>query len=284
MSAQPVFQVKFWGVRGSTPTPERENLRFGGNTSCVEVRYGDQILILDAGSGIRNLGLSLLAERRQDLKMDVLLTHFHWDHIQGIPFFPPLFLEEAELHFFTSVTLAPLRERLEGQMARPYFPVSLERLRAPRTFTEVDGFMQRGDLRITLFPLHHPQGATGYRVESPAGVVVYATDVEHGNKELDRVLREHAEGADILIHDAQYTPEEYAQSRGWGHSTWLEATKVAQDAKVKRLILFHHDPARTDAQNDILQDNARRRFENTDGAAEGCAITIDNPRGSQAGS
>src|SRR4051794_7567340 len=140
MSVPSGVQVKFWGVRGSTPTPVLENLGFGGNTSCVEIRFGKQILILDAGSGIRNLGISLLAERRtENLKLDIMLTHFHWDHIQGIPFFPPLFEEEAELHFFTSAELGPLRERLESQMARPYFPVALERLRAPRTFTEVNG-------------------------------------------------------------------------------------------------------------------------------------------------
>jgi phosphoribosyl 1,2-cyclic phosphodiesterase len=275
MSVLPSLQVKFWGVRGSTPTPVMKNLRYGGNTSCVEVRYGDQILILDAGSGIRNCGIALTAERPPEaLNIDVVLTHFHWDHIQGIPFFLPLFLEHSQLHFFTSVALGPLRERLEGQMAQPYFPVGLERLRAPRTFSEVNGSMQRGDLRITLFPLNHPQGATGYRIDSPAGSVVYATDVEHGDKELDGVLREHAEGADVLIQDAQFTPEEYSRFRGWGHGTWLEATKVAQDAKVGQLILFHHDPSRNDSQNDILQENARRCFENTNAAAEGCSIII----------
>jgi phosphoribosyl 1,2-cyclic phosphodiesterase len=272
---EPAVQLKFWGTRGSTPTPVAENLKFGGNTACVEVRVGDQILVFDAGSGIRNLGESLLLERRpEELKIDIFLTHFHWDHIQGIPFFRPLFQDHSELHFFTSTTLGPLRERLEGQMTRPYFPISLERLRAPRTFCEAQGSVRRGKVDILLFPLNHPNGATGYRIQTPAGTIVYATDAEHGNPELDRVLRKHAEGADILIYDAQYTPEEYEHFRGWGHSTWLEATRAARDAKVGRLILFHHDPGRTDIQNLKLQDEARQVFENTEMAEEGRVIRL----------
>src|SRR4051794_16212011 len=283
MQAEPAVQVKFWGTRGSTPPPAAENLKFGGNTACVEVRVGDQILIFDAGSGIRNLGDSLLKERRpEQLKIDLFLTHFHWDHIQGIPFFRPLFEDQAELHFFTSATLGPLRERLEGQMTRPYFPVRLERLRAPRTFCEAQGSVKRGAVDIHLFPLNHPNGATGYRIQTPAGVIVYATDAEHGNPELDRVLRKYAEGADILIYDAQYTPEEYEHCRGWGHSTWLEATRAARDAHVRRLILFHHDPYRTDDQNLQLQESARREFENTHVAEEGRVIPIGGAAGSAA--
>ncbi len=273
MTDPKAVQLKFWGTRGSTPTPVLENLKFGGNTSCISVRCGDQVMVFDAGSGVRNLGLALMAAPPNGkLNIDLFLTHFHWDHIQGIPFFRPLFVDDAELHFFCHSELGPLRERLEGQMARPYFPVGLERLRAPRTFCDFSGCIQRGAVKIYTFPLNHPQGAAGYRIECPSATIVYATDLEHGNPECDRTLRQHSEGADVLIYDAQYTPEEYEQVKGWGHSTWLEATNVARDAKVKRLILFHHDPARNDSQAAQLQENARRHFENTDAAAEASTI------------
>jgi phosphoribosyl 1,2-cyclic phosphodiesterase len=250
-------------------------LRYGGNTSCVEVRINGHIYIFDCGTGFRVLGKQLLKEYgKNPIHAHIFLSHFHWDHIQGIPFFRPLFQDHAELHFFTSTTLGPLRERLEGQMTRPYFPVSLERLRAPRTFCEAQGSVRRGRVDIQLFPLNPPNGATGYRIHTPAGTIVYATDAEHGNPELDRVLRKYSEGADVLIYDAQYTPEEYEHFRGWGHSTWLEAARAARDAKVGKLILFHHDPARTDAQNLKLQDDARRAFENTDMAEEGRVIRL----------
>ncbi|MDQ6758435.1 MAG: MBL fold metallo-hydrolase, partial [Acidobacteriota bacterium] len=243
------FHLKFWGVRGSIPTPGLENLAYGGNTPCIEVRLpGGEILVIDGGTGIRQLGLQLVkASAGQPLNVHVLMTHFHWDHVQGIPFFAPLYSAANEVTFHSGRPASDLRDILQGQMTHPYFPVDFNLLAARRHFEQVhsDG-LKFGSMSIRCFPMHHPQGAFGYRLESEHGVLVHASDREHGNVQLDRVLVEYAQGADVLVYDAQYTPEEYEQRRGWGHSTWLEGAKVAKEAGVKQLVLFHHDPGHDD--------------------------------------
>jgi len=272
MHEDSAVKLNFWGVRGSIPTPQVENLSYGGNTACIEVRSNDQVLIFDGGTGIRNLGRLLVEESRaKKLTSHVFLTHFHWDHIQGIPFFEVLYQPESHVTFYSSCSLGPLEDKLEGVMSKPYFPVSFDMLKdSQRSFVEIESAPVRlGDLQIYSFPLNHPQGAFGYRIESPHSVIVYASDLEHGNHGLDGVLREYAQGANILIYDAQYTPKEYETHKGWGHSTWLEATQVARDAKVEHLILFHHDPWHDDQSLFNIVQNARFQFENTIAASEG---------------
>jgi phosphoribosyl 1,2-cyclic phosphodiesterase len=264
--------LKFWGVRGSAPTPTKENLGFGGNTSCVEIRGGNgEIVILDAGTGIRNLGETLLASfPRHDLKLNIFLTHYHWDHIHGLPFFGPLYQEGCEITFHASEKLGPLRDRLRGQMSAPYFPVDLDSVAARLHFVEMDGSpVQAGGLRVTCFPMHHPQGASGFRIESPSGVIVHASDLEPGNAELDRIVRDSSAGADALIYDSQFTPEEYTTHKGWGHSHWREAAAVARDARVKELILFHHDPSHDDRTMAGIEASTRELFERASAAREG---------------
>jgi phosphoribosyl 1,2-cyclic phosphodiesterase len=262
--------MNFWGVRGSAPTPKRENLGFGGNTSCVEIRGGGQIAIFDAGTGMRNLGEELLRQfPGQSIKVNVFLSHYHWDHIQGLPFFGPLYQEGNEITFHASEKLGPLRDRLRRQMSAPYFPVDFDTVAARLHFVEMDSAsVQAGDLRVSCFPMHHPQGAAGFRVESPSGVVVYASDLEPGNAELDRVVRASAEGAGALIYDSQFTPEEYGAHPGWGHSHWREAAAVARDAQVEELILFHHDPSHDDTAMSRIEEAARGLFERTTAARE----------------
>jgi phosphoribosyl 1,2-cyclic phosphodiesterase len=270
------MRLKIWGVRGSTPTPEVQNLGYGGNTSCLEIRSAEnEVFIFDAGSGMRHLGQSLTEEfKGQKLSLNVFLTHFHWDHIQGLPFFLPFYKTDNEMTFHASRELGPLAEKLQGQMSKPYFPVSMD-IGARRNFVELDSTELRfGSLRVRTFPLNHPQGAWGYRIESGAGSIVYATDLEHGNQRLDGVLREYSQGADILIYDCNYTPEEYASHIGWGHSTWSEAVNVAKDAGVKRLILFHHDPWHNDRMLDAIVAQARERFDNTLAATEGWSVDV----------
>jgi len=275
-----VLGLKFWGVRGSVATPRQENLGYGGNTSCVEIRGGSgQIAIFDAGTGLRNLGEDLLRQfPGQKIKVNVFLTHYHWDHIQGLPFFGPLFREGCEITFHASEKLGPLRERLRRQMSAPYFPVDFDSVAARLRFVEMDGAgVQAGDLRVTCFPMHHPQGAAGFRVESPSGVVVYASDLEPGDAGLDRLVRESSEGADALIYDSQYTPEEYTVHKDWGHSHWREAAAVARDARVKELILFHHDPSHDDATMSRIEEAARGLFERTSAAREVIAPSAGGP-------
>ena len=271
------LRLKFWGVRGSTPTPNPENLSYGGNTTCLEIRLPtNELIIIDGGSGIRGLGLSLMEEfGPKQLALNVFLTHFHWDHIQGLPFFKPLYNPKNQFTFHSFPSEAQIRETLEGQMTTPYFPISFELLGASRKFVQMGSQPVRyGDLSVTAFPLNHPQGACGYRVESAGAVIVFASDLEHGKPEFDRTLREYAEGADILIYDAQYTAEEYESRKGWGHSTYKVATQVANDAKVRQLILFHHDPEHDDSKLDEIVNQARTSFADTTAAREGEVISV----------
>jgi len=208
------MQVKFWGVRGSTPTPQAENLRYGGNTSCVEVRVKDQIFIFDCGTGFRVLGRELEREfGERPFAAHVFVSHFHWDHIQGIPFFRPLYdSPNGHFYFHSSSRQPSLEQVMSEQMESPYFPVNLDQMRARREFCNIqNGCLDMEDgIRIKTAWLNHPQGCLGFRLETNDGVLVYATDNEPGDENFDKAVRKLAEGADILIYDAQYLPEEYA--------------------------------------------------------------------------
>ena len=267
-------KLRFWGVRGSIPVPAEGYLGYGGNTPCIEVRVGPTILIIDAGTGARRLGMRLEGEfPGKGLDLNLLFTHFHWDHIQGLPFFPPLFAAGNRITFYSCQPEEELRKVLEEEMSHPHFPVDFELLAAKREFVDISARPLRAEgLEVKAFPLNHPQDASGYRIEANGVVITHASDFEHGNPQLDSTLREYARDADLLIYDAQYTPEEYALKKGWGHSTWLEATRVARDSNVKRLLLFHHDPERDDEQVRRIVAEARQHFKNTDAAAEGLDI------------
>jgi phosphoribosyl 1,2-cyclic phosphodiesterase len=273
------MKVRFWGVRGSTPTPALENLRYGGNTPCVEVRTPKgKILIFDCGTGFRLLGKQLLAEfGHKRIQAQVLLSHYHWDHIQGIPFFEPLYNPENHFHFYSfSSRLGSVQEALEGQMSDPYFPVKMSIMQARRHFHEIGKEpMILDDVEVRTMPLHHPQGCLGFRVECGGFVLVYATDNEPGSTENDRNVRELAKGADLMIYDAQYTPYEYSNfKKGWGHSTWREGVNIAEETGVKQLILFHHDPDHNDVFVDSIAEEARRFFPNVMAAWEGLEIDL----------
>lgn len=272
MSTDCRLRLRFWGVRGSIATPLAENLEFGGNTACVEIRIpGGEVLIFDAGTGIRELGTVLNREHSgRKASLHLFLSHYHWDHIQGIPFFSPLYSSHNQVMFYGHGQVDHPGNLLIGQMQAPYFPVSMELAAAEKDFTELEQeTVKIGEIVVQSFPLNHPQGAIGYRVERDGAVIVYASDLEHGHPELDRTLREYAEGADILIYDSQYTPREYANHRGWGHSTWLEATRVATDCRVGQLILFHHDPAHDSRTMREIVAEAQRYFPGTIAAREG---------------
>ena len=271
------LQVKFWGVRGSIPTPESGAMSYGGNTACLEIRYADQPpLILDAGSGVRRLGQHW-AQMPTSIPSEahVLFTHFHWDHIQGLPFFAPLYDRTSIVKFYSSLDPSDLRPILENQMRSPYFPVRLGEVQAESEYCKIgpDG-IEWGDLIVRPFPLRHPGGATGYRIESRNACIVYASDHEHGDQNHDEILRKNAAGADILIYDAQYTPEEYTKRGGWGHSTWQAGTRTAIEAGVKQLLLFHHDPDHDDKALDEIILRAGAEFENTAGAREGAVFSV----------
>jgi phosphoribosyl 1,2-cyclic phosphodiesterase len=270
--------VRFWGVRGSTPTPQPENLRYGGNTSCVELRINGHIYVFDCGTGFRNLGKQLQQETNgTPLKAHIFLSHFHWDHIQGIPFFAPLYQNpKSSFCFHSSSRTRGMQRALEEQMSDPYFPVNMNEMAASRQFYDIDeGRLSFDDCCVRSVWLNHPQGCLGFRVETPEGVVVYATDNEPGDATFDRNVRKLAEGADVLIYDAQYLPEEYAaRKRGWGHSHWREAVNVVMESGAKELILFHHDPDHTDECIDAVVAQAREYYSKVRAACEGMEIRL----------
>ena len=280
-------KLTFWGVRGSTPTVDRATWRYGGNTPCLDLLAPDGMcFILDCGTGIRVFG-SRWSEAAGSPALDahILVTHYHWDHIQGIPFFAPLYSPQNRFHFysFRSEFLGrdSLKRVFEAQMAHPYFPVDLSAMSAARQFTEVAGNDQFtiGTTRVITRWINHPQGCLGFRLETPCGSVVYATDNEPGNPLLDRSLRELAAGADIFVNDAQYTPEQLATLRnGWGHSSWLEGVRIASEVGVKNLVLFHHDPDSSDGMVDSLLRQARQQFPAVWAASEGMVMNLSDGR------
>jgi len=281
--SNPIAKLSFWGVRGSTPTVDPATWRYGGNTPCLELVAPDgNKFILDCGTGLRVLGNRRGADGSGvALLTHIFVTHYHWDHIQGLPFFSPLYDQKNHFQFysFRSKFLGKdsLRQVFEAQMALPYFPVDFSAMNAQRKFREVDGgeSFKIGENKITTAWLNHPQGCLGFRIETPAGVVVYATDNEPGVPALDKNLRELAADADIFINDAQYTPGQLVSDRkGWGHSSWSEGVKVAREANVKTLVLFHHDPDSTDRMVDQLLGNAREQFDSVYAASEGMVIAL----------
>ena len=299
------MQVRFWGTRGSIPTPGPDTVRYGGNTSCVEVATpAGTLIVLDAGTGLRALGDALLRDGNRARRGHLFIGHTHWDHIQGFPFFAPLFTEGCDWDVYAPRGFdVSLRETLAGQMQYRYFPVTLDRLSARLRFHDlVEGSFTIGDTRVTTRYLNHPALTLGYRLEADGAVVVYSSDHEcHAreaampgawSKDATRKLiapeQRHLEflgGADVLIHDAQYTAAEYPDKIGWGHSTVEYVVDMAIAAGVRKLVLYHHDPARSDAEVDQLVDLARRRAKGAGaaleilGAAEGATVKAEPRRG-----
>jgi phosphoribosyl 1,2-cyclic phosphodiesterase len=263
-------------VRGSVPAPGAKTRRYGGNTPCVEVRAGGRRIILDAGSGLRTLG-ERLRDAGGPVEADFLFSHYHYDHLQGLPFFAPL-AEPGNRFVFHG----PRREGrsvqdvLEGQMVPPYFPVTLDELaRSAIEFRSIEPGAEFaiGPVQLTTAELDHPGGNLGYRLEYRGRTLVYATDVEHTERPAESLV-DLARGADVLLHDAMYVDSEYEQRRGWGHSTWGGALATALAAKVKTLVLFHHDPERDDRALEAVLKKVQKRFPSTIAAREGVTIRI----------
>ncbi len=276
------MEIRFWGVRGSVAASGAHVARIGGNTSCVEVSSGGHKLILDAGTGIRGLGEELL-RAGAPTEVTLLFSHLHWDHVQGFPFFGPAYAPSFRLNLLGpgQSGASELERALSKQMEPPSFPVPLSAMRARLSFGAVQAGapFEVGPFRVLPFEVPHPQGCMGYRIDSGGKSFVYMTDVELSVDELTPAIGAAIEGADVLCLDAQYTPDEYAgrsgpSRRGWGHSTMIDAAKVAFACAARRLFLFHHDPAHNDEQVENMAEEARRYFAASEPAREGKRVVL----------
>jgi len=282
-----VLKVKFWGVRGSIPCPGTNTVRYGGNSACLELRVGTQqrIIVIDAGTGIRDLGNDLVRQEQSNgpLQIDLFLSHTHWDHIMGFPFFTPIYLPGTKLNAYGPVSFedAPLEDVVGGQMKYRYFPVNVGKLSSSINYIrlEENPEIDLGDgLKLATKILNHPILTLGYRFEYGGRTVctcydyepfrnLCVTDPAHADydeirageqaevaDQQNRAIEQFFAGADLLIHDAQYTENEYSSKIGWGHSTYEHTLASASRSGVKRLAFFHHDPDRTDDQIDELAE------------------------------
>lgn len=287
------MRIKFWGTRGSIAKPDPKMARYGGNTSCVEIRSdAGTLIVIDCGTGGHALGHALVAQARGAIDGHLLISHTHWDHIQGIPFFAPLFVagNTWDIHGPKGLSQS-LRTTLAGQMEHTYFPVTLEQFAATIRYHDlVEGVFDVGDVRVTARYLNHPALTLGYRLEADGASLVYCCDHEPHSTSLaageapmtgsDRRYAEFVAGADLVVHDAQYTAREYKNKVGWGHSPVEYAIRVCRDAGVRKLVLTHHDPTRNDAAIDAIIADVRERLRADDSplevlaAAEGLGIDV----------
>jgi len=294
------MKIRFWGTRGSIPKPGPSTVRYGGNTSCVELRTAKgTLVVIDCGTGAHELGRELVRQQGTATRGHILISHTHWDHVQGIPFFEPFFHPGGEWDIYgPRGLLQSIRETLAGQMQHNYFPVSVDSFGATIRYHDlVEGAFDIDDLHVVTQYLNHPALTLGYRVHADGATVVYCCDHEPnvasaapGDGELSGNDRRHAEfldAADLVIHDAQYTAQEYPSKIGWGHSTGEYAVRVCQAARVQRLVLTHHDPLRDDAAVDQIVDRLRKRSAATapaleiSAAAEGQTLQVVGDRDSE---
>lgn len=276
------FQVSFWGVRGSLPVPGPDTIVYGGNTSCVQVQIGPRLFILDAGTGIYKLGQHLIHKDRI-IEGDIFITHTHWDHIQGFPFFAPAFREGNHFTLYgqrkINLTFADL---MKGQMMYDHFPVSLDKMGARIDFKEINNGekVNLGDnITVTTVPNNHPGGSLSYRLDYNGRSCCYITDTEH-YPHPDPDLIRFAAGADLVIYDSNFTDAEYAgddhtpSRAGWGHSTWQEGIKLMKAANAGQLILFHHANYRNDHDMQAIEEEAQRHYPDLLAAREGMIINL----------
>ncbi len=280
--------LRCWGARGSIPSPGGNTARFGGNTSCVELVVRGRRLILDAGSGLRLLGERLM-EQEAPVRADIFVTHFHWDHIQGFPFFPPLYDPTSRIRIFgPPQDGVDIRTLFAGQMGPIYFPVPFDAVAAHLDFVPVGSEPWEEDgIRVRSFRVRHPSTTVGYRIEWDSHSVSYVPDNElvGGSYPVDSDWRERfvdfVKGSDLLLHDAMFPEEEYPRREGWGHSTPEQSLELAREAGVQRLLLFHHSPELSDQEldrtvNRLQQEAATRSPEvYVDAASEGVDIVIE---------
>lgn len=272
---QPEYTVRFWGVRGSIACPGPDTVRYGGNTSCVEIRCGERIMVFDGGTGLRLLGNDLMREEKPP-ELDLFYSHTHFDHICGLPFFAPCYDARSRIRIWAGhLNGRGIESVLNNMMIEPLFPIPMGIFTAQLDFCDFAAGKQlkphRG-IRLATGPLNHPNGATGYRIEYGGKVVAYITDTEHHPGRLDDNVLALIHHADLMIYDATYTDAEFPQHRAWGHSTWQEGVRLADAAGVRTLVIFHHDPGHDDAFMDRIAAEAAIARPGTIVAREGLVL------------
>lgn len=271
------FSVHFWGTRGAVSSPTPQSIRYGGNTSCVEVRCGDQVLVFDAGSGFRLLGLDL--QQRNITNLELFFTHFHYDHICGLPFFAPFYDKNCKMRIWSGHLEREnaTQESIKDYMAHPFFPVGPEVFNADISYVDFKSGEQLTpfeNIEIKTCRLNHPGGATGYRINFNGRSFCHITDTEHMPDQLDHNILELVKDADVMVYDATYADSEYPNYIDFGHSTWEEGIRLCKLAGVKRFGLFHHRPSRTDAKLDEIKKAAQKEFPNSFVSRDGLKIDI----------
>jgi phosphoribosyl 1,2-cyclic phosphodiesterase len=274
-SSSQEFSVRFWGVRGSIPCPGPETVRYGGNTACIEIRCDDRVLIFDAGTGLRPLGAYLDAQGTVDA--DLFFTHTHFDHICGLPFFSSAYAKTNKFRFWAGHLLPDhtLRYVLSEMMMAPLFPIPISVLGADISFHDFRSGETLNPAPGTIIrtaTLNHPNGATGYRVDHGGKSICYITDTEHTPGQPDQAVLGLIAGADIVVYDSTYDDAEFSAHVGWGHSTWQEGIRLADAAKVKKLVIFHHDPGHDDDEMDRIAAEAAKARPGTVVAREGMIL------------
>lgn len=270
------MRIRFWGVRGSIACPGPETVRYGGNTPCIEVRCGDHIIVLDAGTGLRALGNSLNPDEKL---VDLFLTHCHLDHITGLPFFAPLFAAGPRIRLWAGNLTPPenIEQVVRKLMSSPLFPVEVEIFKAMIEFHDFragETLQPFDDVTVRTAPLDHPDGVTGYRIEYAGRVFALLSDTEGFPGKHDKELLSLAQDADLIVYDTTFTEQEIVHRAGWGHSTWERGARLAEQAGAKQLCLFHHDPSHDDDFMDKLAADASAARPNTITAREGQIIDL----------
>jgi phosphoribosyl 1,2-cyclic phosphodiesterase len=273
--------IKFWGVRGSNPTPDQNKMKYGGDTSCVEIRTSqNDVIILDMGTGIRKLGEEIIKDSSYPKEINIFLSHYHWDHIIGFLYFKPLYDAKYTINIYGYNKKTSMSELSNALINKSFWPVEKDIYKAKINFIDLpESSNQIKSIKLNenkiYYSLHpHPNGANSFKVDTKNKQIVYVTDCEHPEGRLNKNVVNIAQGCDILIHDSHFSIKDFTNYKGWGHSSWKQAVDVAITAEVKQLVLFHYCPDYDDSQVEINEKNAQKKFINTIAAYQGLSIEI----------
>lgn len=269
--------IKFWGVRGSNPTADSDKMLFGGDTSCVEVRTaGNELVILDMGTGIRNLGKEIIKDHDGPKTINIFLSHFHFDHVMGFLVFPPLFDSSYTINIYGYNKSTSTKSFSDKILDPTFWPVGIDVLQAKINFIDLDGEpLKIGSDTLVSYALHpHPGYATSYKVETNGFSIVYTTDCEHPKKHFNKNVENIARNADILIHDSHFNRSDLINHKGWGHSSWETTIKLAEKVNVNKAVLYHYNPHYNDDQLLEIENKAKKAFKNTIASKQGLKINF----------